>query len=217
METIRMKQNLILFLILPMLLFSIGCNKPDKSSTEDSIYKTCSTWDKDYSYFKVKEHPDFTFEYPGSFKLIWPGWSTPGFTEYCFVRDTDNFFLHSTICLFVAEPGDKGTPVDTKSAIDSFLTGPSDKNGYDNYSVIERKSMLVDNIEAESATILINGMKEVNNPPWDAIDRKVIFEYKGLLWRFGIICGANEESNIMPYFDHLLETFRIVENPPTTK
>jgi hypothetical protein len=193
----------------------MSCDNNHINTSTDCSYKIFSTLDKGFRSFKIKNQPDITFEYPGCYKFYYPGTpSNKNAMRFDFIKDIDNYLTNSAIEVSVKQLESTNTVLIVSKTIDIFLEDTKNDRSYDNFSIIERKSILVNEMQRENVTVLVHEKATKEYPEMDVTIKQVVFEQKGYIWIFLLNCNSKDFSLNMPYFDHLLDTFKIVENPP---
>jgi hypothetical protein len=207
--------TIVLMLSIIMIPFSLNlsCQYVNSTSIPDCSYKICSTLDKEFSRYKIIGQPDFIFEYPGCYKFFSPGNPTDkNVTKLAFAKDIDDYTKSSLIQVSVMTLEKTNQDSNAYIAIKEFLINAKNNERYDNYSLVEMSSIIVNSINAESATILVHSKADKYYPPMSDIFKQVNFEYKSNLWGILLNCNYQDVSQHMPYFEHVLNTFKIIEN-----
>jgi hypothetical protein len=202
----------LIFIILFQIILNLSCNNSDTNKTIDCSYKIFTTQDKEFSFLKIKNQPDIIFEYPGCYKLYYPGTpSNKNTMSFDFHKDLDKYLTNSMIQITIQKLDSTNIPINTSNRIDVFLTDTkNDSKFYDNFTIAERKSILINDVEGESATVLVHSKELTGYPAMDETLREVVFEQQGYLWIFLLHCNSKDIALNMPDFDHVLNTFKIL-------
>jgi hypothetical protein len=188
-----------------------------------------------YTFFKFKEddirfrlrgnviyeHPLFTFEYPRSFGLVDYNKIDFGLvnniTELWFTRPgknkPDSLFL-SEIRIQVHKPWPG------QENIDSVIAAKMKEHRNDaNFNILEEGNKIVSGNNANYVYFLCYHPDDIslNLPLYDRIDRFLCFELKGFLWTIEMVTFKDEDEEVAPYYQHLIDTFTITNDKPTYK
>jgi hypothetical protein len=206
----------ILNAIMVAVLMTMGCS----NSARNCSYKEFA-FQKDDVRFRlggvILEHPLFTFEYPQCFNLIDPN-TMPDIeydtrvTEVEFTRqgtgELKRIPVKSSISVRVYKPGLYGD-TDAKTAIENELSG---YEADENFKGLERDSISVAGLSAEYVRFSISRLfRDRGSPTHNRLVRLVAFDYAGFVWKIQLVCFEEEIQETQAYFDHLLDTFRILD------
>lgn len=206
----------ILNAIMIAVLMTTGCS----NSAHNCSYKEFA-FHKDDVRFRlggvILEHPLFTFEYPQCFNLIDLN-VLPDIvydarvTEVRFTRQGTGELkllpVFSSIDVKVYKPGLYGD-TDARTAIEKEL---SYYENDENFKVLERKSISVAGLSAEYVSFSTSmPYSNPSIPTHNRLVRLVAFDYAGFVWKIELACFEEEIQETQAYFDHLLDTFRILD------
>jgi hypothetical protein len=213
---------LILFLLTIAMLI-VSCNS-NHEKTGYAVFK----FKEDDIRFKLKndiiyEHPLFTFEYPRSFGFLDMngldfGFS-PGITEVEFNREGKGeleYLFSSNITVQVCKEGFYEGETDPDSSValkvNEHITDA-------NFKVLQEGLQTISGNDAKYVYFLCYHSGDISwsNPLHDRIDRFSCFELNGFLWKIEMLTFQEEDAEVAPYYQHLLDTFTITYNKPTYK
>jgi hypothetical protein len=221
--SLKMINRYLLYLVLALLAlilattgFAVSCENGCKSG-----YKAFAFGEDDVRFTiggVILEHPLFTFEYPCSFGLVdinrFPDFvyssdvTAVDFTRY----EEGNTFPEETIELRVHKPGIWGD-TDAKTSVDNVIASDSGNPDYQNFQILERTVVNVDDIPAEYVTYSYHrpAKEGFGFSTQERVIRFVAFDYEGFLWKLKMNCFVESAEETEPYFDHLIETFDIIK------
>lgn len=199
------RRGLLLILLLASLAVVLsGCGE----------YRQFASWYADI----FPRH--FTFEYPRSFYEVDTTYGFPesNITGVRFFRQgTEELKLLpvvSSISVIVEKPA-SWLDTDARDAIENEL---SDYENDENFKILERKSISVAGLSAEYVSFSISRLfRNSSSPTHNRLVRFVAFDSKGsllkqgLVWKIELVCFEEEIQETQAYFDHLLDTFRILD------
>jgi len=205
------------YLLFPVALitavFTVSCSEPALNC--------------DYTEFVLKEedahlsesgHDLFSFEYPRCLHLI----STPGrhdwqttrlsFTKKGIGRFSDWYFYRLHIRVYPA--GVEGN-TDALTAIESDISDFSTSQYIQDFQVFERSTITIDGITGEYVHYSYRDPPPQETNPYEQIVKEVWFDYDGFVWQIYFIYGPEydeeDTEEVGTYFDHIIETFRILD------
>jgi hypothetical protein len=197
--------------VIPISL-TLSCQNNNSTSVSDCSYKIFSTLDKEFSSFKFKNQPNITFEYPGCYVFTYPGTPREKNTmRFDFIKNFGDYLTNSAIQVSIQRLESANTVLSVSEAIDIFIEDTRNYKYFDNFSIIERKSILVNTMEGESAIVLVHRKEKTDYPAMDELIKQVVFEKKGYLWKIQFYCNNKDISQNMPGFDRVLNTFKIMD------
>jgi hypothetical protein len=206
----------ILNAIMIAVLMTMGCS----NSARNCNYKEFALHKDDVRFRLcgvIIEHPIFTFEYPQCFNLI----DLNGLPDIVYdARVTEVSFTRrgtgelkllpviSSISVKVYKPGLYGD-TDARTAIEKEL---SYYEADENFKVLERGSINVIGLSAEYVSFSTSRLfRDRSFPTHNRLVRLVSFDYAGFVWKIELVCFEEEIQETQAYFDHLLETFRVLD------
>ncbi len=162
----------------------------------------------------LNEHPLFTFEYPSCFREVPLGddLGNFGITEVSFLRkgtgDLKGLPVESQINIIVKRPSE-ALGSNAKVAIEELLKAYENDP---NLKIIERGHVSIAGISAEKITISVSKLDTVGFfTPHNRQMRLVAFDYAGFVWQIQMFVFEEEAEETQPYFEHLLQTFKILD------
>jgi len=123
-----------------------------------------------------------------------------------FKRERDT--VSSTVWIFFICPTDADTP-DASAALEYSLSYWQD---FRDFEILERSTVEIAGLQVEQVVFFCQvAGRFYDSPPIPSIDRELYFEYSGLIWKISISSRPEvvEADNV--HFEHLLETFRILD------
>ncbi len=183
----KIKKPIIVILItlLSLLLASLSCSRYP--------YRT---------FVRQKGEPRFSFEYPRYYEGIGPREVTEptSVTLFRFKGKDIIYYLKINIYLF--------TP-DAQTVLGKYMAIYEDNT---NFKIIERISIIVDS--KEQNMLVFSYLYESYDLPKGSeiyIQRVVVFDHEGWVFEFIGESSAKYESVIKSDFEHILQTFKILE------
>lgn len=207
----------ILNAIMIAVLMTMGCS----NSARNCSYKEFAFHEDDVRFsvegHVIHEHPLFTFEYPQCFNLIDLN-ALPdivydtGVTDVSFIRrgtgELKLLPVETSISVIVEKPA-SWRDTDARAAIEKAL---SYYEADENFKVLERESISVIGLSAEYVSFSTSmPYSNPSIPTHNRLVRLVTFDYAGFVWKIELVCFEEEIQETQAYFDHLLETFRVLD------
>lgn len=210
---------LALLLLIALITTSCGENSVSASPGDYAAFK----FGGDDVRFKLRgtllhEHPLFTFEYPSSFTYNYNEDEillNMRMTLVTFERQVQGFsesFPKTGLTVSVHEPG-LWNDTNARTTIENTINYHSSEP---DFFVIERTSTSVAGSNAELLSYSFHQpVREVFGstpiPEYNEIVKFVCFDYQELIWRICLNCVDEELPETEIYFQHVLDTFQIIE------
>jgi len=166
----------------------------------------------------IHEHPLFTFQYPLSFTRVDDQDEilfNMRVTKIDFARqvpDTADSFPKTTLSASVHEPG-LWNDTDAKTTITNIITFHIHDP---DFKVLETSTVTIAGMQAEYLSYSFHspakeGFGYAPIPEYDGMVKFACFDHDNLIWRVNLSCLSQESDETSLYFQHLLDTFQILE------
>jgi hypothetical protein len=205
-------KHLFFLLFLVIIILVNGCTGAlDSSSTTAISYKTFELKPDDI-YLRYFHHPLYSFEYPTNFNLVDENLSD---FPHLFDDKTNIQFAikkadtpYPRLSIIIEKPGNYGYNNATEK-LEYFRSlhssaSPTDLNTY---------KIKIIGLTALYLEAFFSHPEEVDYSQYLSSHRKCFFDYAGLIWeiRLDWYYQGNESPEVQKYFDHIIETFKILE------
>ena len=192
----------------------------------------CNSSDSDFKSVTVEnELCHYSLEYPSDYdKEIWDNFDFDvPYTELILnaptIREVTEVFAPSSgeittvvghtspgvIYVFVSDS--KQYWGEWYSATDELEERLEDAAKWENYELLERAPLTVDGIEGEMVAYLMDKLMPIPREDGQRLEYHlaVFFEYDGLIWEIEAECHQEIMDEVKADFDHIIETFTILD------
>ena len=193
---------LLILLLASLMVILLGCNTAE------------------YRTFTFERGVNFTFEYPSHYKInsiysFVEGKSAGGLIF--FDKLSSKYSLYGFIDVTIRDPSEKFP--NAKTAIEQIALGEFDiytsGPGELIRNILERTTINMNGISGE-LIVYSHRVGFVETLPYESskivrINRTLFFDHSGLLWSIAIESDEDKAEQAKADFEHLLETFQILE------
>jgi hypothetical protein len=165
----------------------------------------------------ILEHPLFTFEYPSSFSSRvtrgGPMVKDPLITSVRFIRNEKGMVSREEIYVEVKQLNRTEYQEDTvaEEVVDNVIARDSASSNHDDLRILDRRTVTVNGIPAVSVAYTYLWSSE-----GDMVVMFAAFYHAGFIWQISQECYAENAEEAAVFFNHLLDTFQLLEpyQPP---
>ena len=208
-------QRLLLAGILLALAAScIGC-----SNNNTSCEYTTFILEENNPRLSNEGHALFSFEYPQCFNEVPLSdvWGFEGITDISFTREGTGRYKNGNflrIGVTVHRAGMFGD-TDANATIENVIFDVSTDENIEDLLILDRSSINIAGLTAEHIHYSFHNSRFQYAYPYDNRVKLACFVYDGLLWKIEFIYGPEydeeRQEEVEAWFDHLVETFEILD------